>query len=321
MQNISDHIKACDSCSKDFESLRKLKSALRNLSQVEPSQDYYDRFSRKLETYNESLRFVDAGVEQLHPSFRRIFIHTTTAAVAASVILAAGLFFFHHETTRRCFLEVSYVKGKVLIDNSSVSTSAEPQVAFVKRCINSGQTITTGPHAKVDFEVANRCKVTLREDSIVKIEKLREERNRFIMHCNLEKGAIIADVAKRKMQSDFQVATDLVNVKVVGTKFMVEKSLDFGVNNVSVAVLDGKVEVSRDVMLKGIATPERVYVAENNKMIFSQTGLVQHQNGLSNSDFAALYDVYNIGKRNIEVRYQTPPSSPRQPFRSEPQGR
>ncbi len=299
---ISRHIHECDRCVRELKSLELIKATLKELPVVEPSADYFSSFNNKLSAISGNKKVV-------YPLFRIRLLHY---AVAAMILLVAGLFLFNRTSYTRHCPEITYVKGKVVISQPN----APLRVAFVHKCLKAGQTIATSSYAKIDFELFDRCKIALKENTKLHIEQMYEENQQFIMACKLEEGTILADVAKRKKSSNFQIITDSVKVSVIGTKFMVEAVPGQTGENVSVAVLDGKVKVCQEIVKNEINQTEQYIIEENQKMIFLSDGTTKLQNGLSDDDFRKLYDVYNIGRRDLEIKSHSP-STKSLPFRSD----
>ncbi len=309
-EKISGHIAQCAECKKDYILLSKLSELFKQLPEVEPSRDYYSSFEENLVFMNESAQHHMKKFSYLGNSIFKFVI----PAVAAMFIFLAGLsFFLGNRPSDISSPKITYVKGEVSIMNDN----AVIEKAYPKMFSMAGKTISTGNYGKIDIVMQNRFKVSIGEKTEVKFDEIIEQQNQYKFLCTLRQGKFLADVNNRGVKTDFRIRTNTVNVRVRGTQFMVNVLPENQGNNVEVAVLDGKVEVTQEVVFRSKVKTERYYVNENEKMIFSPDGSTKRNNELSSSDFESLLEVYDINKRDVEIKYTSDPAEKSMPFRSE----
>ncbi|MEW6534697.1 MAG: FecR domain-containing protein [Candidatus Auribacterota bacterium] len=293
---INQHLSQCSKCAEEIETLRLIKSALKVLPRIEPSESYFSAFDKKRAELKKS---VNSSSSTIVPFYTKSLGKIAYAAVAAVILLVSFMWFTHNETAVTPEPLITYMRGKVMISEDDQA----PELAFLKKAITGGQIIETGPFAKLDFEVYRKCRISLSENSALRIESINVENDRLILHCSLEKGTILAHVVKSKDQADVLVETELVDVKVVGTKFMVQSNTGAQEGNVCVAVLEGVVATTTKVSVDS-SIPETLNIFANQKMIFDVNGRAKLQKQLSAADFQTLYDIYSIGKRTKHIEHQ-----------------
>lgn len=279
---VSEHLSECAVCREEVKFYKSIKKSLKDLPVRKPSDGYLGRFT-------DRLRRSDDKTSVIYPVFRKTFIRV---AAVAMVVFFVGVLLKTKDIVDRPVASVTYVSG-----TSFISQDSSPVRVVMNNKILSGQMIYTGPNSIMDIEMPGRFKVTLKENSVLEVIRIEDTNDKFVFNCRLSEGLILAEVTKRKNLSDFQVATNLVRVKVRGTQFMVKSSGDDG--DVSVAVLDGVVEVVHN---EDQADEEHFTVRENQKMIFGGDGSTRSRNKLSRVDFETLCEVHEIGKRDIDVK-------------------
>ncbi len=281
-QTVSEHLAGCAVCREEVRFYKSIKKSLEDLPVREPSDGYFGRFAERLKHSDD---------KAIYPVFRKTFIRV---AAVAMVVFFVGVLFKTKDIVDLPVASVTYISG-----TSFISQDSSPTRVVMNNKILSGQMIYTGPNSIMDIEMPGRFKVTLKENSVLEIIRIEDADDKFVFNCKLSEGLIIAEVTKRKNLSDFQVATDLVRVKVCGTQFMVKSSGKENGGDVSVAVLDGAVEVVHN---EDQVDEEHFMVRENQKMIFGGDGSTRSRNKLSQVDFETLCEVHEIGKRGVDVK-------------------
>ncbi|MCP5463191.1 MAG: FecR domain-containing protein [bacterium] len=288
-----------------------IRDVMKRLPQCEPSADYHKKFAEKVKKLSkESSKVI------VFPN--KYFWRVGFVGVAAMLLLFAGMFLVNTKSDGISFPVITFIQGKAVISDESNLL----EVASINRRISIGERLHTGAFSLVDCELKNKFKISLKENTSIYIDEISNGNQNATLVCRLEQGIILADVNKTKNNElpNFQVITDLVTVKVRGTQFMVQAEQTGDAKQVSVAVLDGEVEVSREIMTgrnKDVVQHETFTVKENQKMVFDTQGAVHRQKELSTDDFKTLSEVYDIGKRDVKINYQATPSAEQTPFRSD----
>lgn len=307
---ILEHISKCAECKKDYILYKKLPSLLKNLRDLDPSCAYNPSFERKMAI----LRKPEIVRIEKSSYLRNNFFKLAIPAVAAMLVMFSGLLFFISDVSKEPISpRITYVKGDVsIIDENAVLQKAHPQTFAM-----SGKSIITGKYGKIDIVMPNRFKISISENANVKFDEIIEQQNQYKFLCTLRQGKLLADVNNRGLKTDFQIRTNIVNVKVRGTQFFVEAFHEESGNTVEVAVLDGKVEVTQDVLDRREVKTVQYTVSENEKRVFYPEGRFESKSELSARDFESLLEVYDINKRDVEVKYTSGPTDKSIPFRSE----
>ena len=306
--NTSEKCMECQQCIKELDDYRYVRLALSHLPTYDASQQYHRSFAEKLATCKKEPNNIE------YPAFKKkkTFVYGAITA-AAMIVLFMGASLFTTSTTNNesSAPVITYLQGKAYIADD---TSA-PRVAMLQHTITKGDTIATGPHSKIDIEMKDKFKITLRPNSVLTVEELTEEADHLKIICRLGRGGVLADVTKYENSSDFQIFTELVNVAVRGTQFSVDTE-DSNLNKkVTVAVFEGAVAVKS---AQPDENSEEYLVQKNHKMVFADDSTVMTQQ-LNDKDIESFWEVYEIGNRSTDINYQATSSDNKDIYQSQNQ--
>ncbi len=307
--NSSEKCGECRQCVKILDDYEYVRMALSHLPEYNPSKEYKNTFSEKLAACKNEQNSV------ARPVFKKKRIAYAYLSAAAMIVFFLGTLLFTTPTIQpdKSVPIITYLQGKAYIADTSSDT---PRLAMVKNIINKGDTIATGPHSKIDIEMKNKFKITLRQNSVLKVEELTEEADRLRIICRLERGGILADVTKHENSSDFQILTELVEVAVKGTQFSVETEGHDDNKKVTVAVFEGAVAVKQAQAKHSENSYAEHLIRENYKMVFANdvTAIPQQ---LNDDEIESFWEVYEIGNRSTDINYQASSSDNKDIYRSQ----
>lgn len=305
--SIKKHLNACQDCAQELTELQNVKQLLSNLQDIEPSSDYFDCFQKKLDA--ECMDTTVSVQKKKTVSFKRYLVPSFSVAAAAAALIFLSMLFLSDVPKERLPVPmVTYTYGKVLVDEPD---SSETDIAFVKKAVIPGQVIETNQFARVDLECGSLCRIRLGENTRVKIKEFNIIEGKLVFSGDLLDGTMLAYVKKNiDNPVQFIVNTDIVEVSVVGTKFMVETSTEQGNNAVQVAVLKGTVSALPHSGDDTDSQKDAYYIHANQKMTFRPNGNVHLERELSTADFERLYEVYSIGSENDAAGHERMRSQP-----------
>ncbi len=304
----SEKCMECRHCLKELDDYEYVRLALSHLPTYDASKQYHRSFADKLAACKKEPQTI------AYPAFKKkktFFYGAITAAAMIVLFLGASLFTTSTINTESGAPVITYLKGKAYIADDT----STPRLAMLQHKITKGDTIATGPHSKIDIEMKDKFKITLRPNSVLTVEELTEEEDHLKIICRLGRGGVLADVTKYENASDFQIFTDLVNVAVRGTQFSVDTENSDNNQKVTVAVIEGAVAVKN---AQSDENSEEYLVRKNNKMIFAKDSSVMKQQ-LSDEDIESFWEVYEIGNRTTDINYQATSSDNKDIYRSQNQ--
>ena len=298
---ITAHIQNCGKCSDYLKYCAVLRQQLQaGSADVQPSKDYMASFHDKLNSVSSET----GNKKKIIPLFKRPLLKISTAVAALLILFVATRFVTKNEEAQIKFNPlITYLKGTVFIAGETTS----PRLALVHDKIAEGQTIATGPHSKIDIELQEAFKFTLKENTVLSIEELKESENRITVICSLKRGGVLADVVKRENPSNIKLITNLADVTVKGTHFLVEASPKSQGGDVQVSVLHGKVEVvhKNTGQIDGTEKVNDVYmVTDNEKISFQPDKTTAFRTELTPEDVEKFWEIYEIGNRDYQLKYQ-----------------
>jgi len=303
---IAAHIKNCVKCGEYLKYCAAIRERLDAQTDIDPSKKY-------MQSFQEKIKLVSAENKQtakIIPFYSKPFFKVSTA-IAALLILFIGTRFLtmNQDTQIKYNPLITYLKGTVFIAGETTS----PRLALVHDKISKGQTIATGPHSKIDIELKETFKFTLKENTVLSIEELNETGNRITVICSLKRGGVLADVVKREIPSNIKVLTSLADVSVKGTHFLVEASPKSKGGDVQVSVLHGKVEVvhkNPENFEKADSVKNVYMITDNEKISFKPEKETAFKSELTQEDIESFWEIYEIGNRDYKIKYnQTLPST------------
>ncbi|MCD6459460.1 FecR domain-containing protein [bacterium] len=297
---ITAHIQNCKKCKNELKYYCAIRNKMEQISEVEPSNEYMDSFQEKLKRISSG----NNEKKKIIPLFKKPFFKISTS-VAALLLLFIGTRFLLKPQNEQIKYNplITYLKGIVFIAGETTS----PRLALVNDKIIKGQTIATGPHSKIDIELKKAFRFTLKENTVLSIEELTDTQNRITVICRLKRGGVLADVEKRNNPSNIKVITALADISVKGTCFLVEASPKSKGGNVKVSVLRGKVEVvhKNTGAINGQNEVNNIYMlTENEKISFQPKKTTAFKTELTAQDIENFWEIYEIGHRDIEIKYQ-----------------
>ncbi len=169
----------------------------------------------------------------LNSSFgRRVFVKVTTA-LGALAVLAPGTVLGHRAVAAESGVgEVSKLRGQ-----ARASRNGNNVMLDVGTKIQSGDTIVTGPDARLKLQFLDGSTMTLGETSKLNIDKAAFEGGKRDIAATLLDGIVRCAVAKAGGGSNFEVSSSLVTSAARGTEWIVS----IKDHTTSLFVLDGVV--------------------------------------------------------------------------------
>lgn len=122
--------------------------------------------------------------------------------------------------------EIKFIRNFKAVDISAVKS------------LNKSDVIKTGIGSECILLLENNINICLLENTEIKIKKLFVN-NRLKFNAKLNKGKLIVQVGKLSNEYSFNIQTDEIILKVIGTEFMLEKKH----NATTFAVNEGIVEI------------------------------------------------------------------------------
>ena len=297
---ITAHIQKCEKCSEYLKYCAAIRKKLQAEIPAKPSKEYMESFQKKIKSISSD----NKKTSKIIPFYNKPIFKISTA-IAALLILFVGTRFLtqSHDMKIEYNPLITYLKGTVFIAGETTS----PRLALVHDKIIEGQTIATGPHSKIDIELKETFKFTLKENTVLSIEKLNDTEDRITVICSLKRGGVLADVVKKETPSNIKVITSLADVSVKGTHFLVEASPKSNGGDVQVSVLHGKVEVvhKKTENIDETDKLKDVYlITDNEKISFKPEKEKPFKTELTKEDIEKFWEIYEIGNRDYQIKYQ-----------------
>jgi hypothetical protein len=153
----------------------------------------------------------------LNASFgRRVFVKVTTALGAVAVIAPITVFGRHTAAAGKNVGEVTKLRGQARAARGGGNVMLD-----VGAKIQSGDTIVTGPGARLKLQFLDGSTMTLGEASKLEIDKAAFDGGKRDIAATLLDGIVRCAVAKAAEGSNFEVSSSLVTSAARGTEWIV----------------------------------------------------------------------------------------------------
>ncbi len=224
------HLKKCKICSRKISKLNKIKKASLFRKKIKSELPPFTVLKHKLETSNKSKLKTVFNIPEfkLIPRFALVF-----SCIVVAILLFLGI------SIKK--FEIYYKKGEVRYKANRITTSenSECHITYKKNIF-----MKIGPDTSVDV------KRTIKQNHIKLL---------------LKKGSIL--ISKEK-EIDFNLIVSGINIRALGTKFLVEKN-----DKLNISLLEGKLLINKKIGLDS-----------NHKAQFKKDGCLQFKKKLSDKE-------------------------------------
>lgn len=243
------HLKECDVCFHEFNSLKKMLNYMTQMPVPAKSQQQWQEMNLKI--CSEIKQISNLHIQQ--SSDKHIFSFSSPYIkkwAIAALILISTISVFHYFFSGKTLpvqknsaiqdislLKVIEVQGQAYSDYSSDSSTRKS--IDINNCQISGKTLSTAAGSSLRLQTDDKSFLEFAEKTALRVNECSQKKQTF----TLMQGTVTAQVNKRESGQIYHINTPNATCEVVGTRFSLsfKENSDQSKSQTTLHVLEGKV--------------------------------------------------------------------------------